>query len=523
MKKRSPLKKQRSRIHLQGNTNYCSCYVCTLFTVMVALLLWALLVVAHLKTNIIASVQAKGSNLRVADGSVKLSESIPTTKHKDRTTKQLEEEEVLDESYHIVFSTGCSEFQDWQSIGMYSSALMVGQKGPITRIASGCKPEQEVAIRHAMSHLPKKFRVHFAPGTDVRDHNGNKYKYANKPLGMMHWLIHADPPVPPSATIALCDPDFYFLRPLWHDSFDSPEKYFATGTAKLTPMPKKMEKGTMIAQRYGIGGTPWRKGPGMRGQKAWDLKGYFKSVGRPDSPALAEDLTEGTAGTWYSIGAPYIALAEDWLPIATNWTNLMPMAVERNFGNLAEMYAMVIAVADYGIRPVMIDSLMVSNVQVGNEAWPWVDKIPLDRGCDPDIISPNEGYKLPTFLHYCQTYKIESFKQGQIDNPGFSPNWKFSKYQVPNEILQCPPGSIAYEGAKDVIKNVKKSPKKPADQGMHLNDQGFLPEPPTHVTAEGNNKVMQLRNIFGNCVSARLTNRAAADYRRWFCGVEHNG
>lgn len=27
-------------------------------------------------------------------------------------------EEPLDESYHIVFSTGCSEFQDWQSIGV---------------------------------------------------------------------------------------------------------------------------------------------------------------------------------------------------------------------------------------------------------------------------------------------------------------------------------------------------------------------------------------------------------------------
>jgi hypothetical protein len=36
--------------------------------------------------------------------------------------------------------------------------------------------------------------------------------------------------------------------------------------------------------------------------------------------------------------------------------------VERNFGNLAEMYAMVIAVADLGIRPARVDNLMVSNV-----------------------------------------------------------------------------------------------------------------------------------------------------------------
>jgi hypothetical protein len=85
----------------------------------------------------------------------------------------------------------------------------------------------------------------------------------------------------------------------------------------------------------------------------------------PHPPPLS--FLQGTAGTWFSIGAPYLALASDWLPISTNWTALMPMAVERNFGNLAEMYAMVIAVADYGIRPVMIDSMMISNTNVGDE------------------------------------------------------------------------------------------------------------------------------------------------------------
>ena len=102
----------------------------------------------------------------------------------------------------------------------------------------------------------------------------------------------------------------------------------------------------MIAQRYGIGGKPWTSAPGRNGQLAWKLRDYFTSIGRPDSPANAPDLNERSADAFYSIGAPYIALAQDWLPIATNWTGLMPMAVARSFGNLAEMYAMVIAVAD---------------------------------------------------------------------------------------------------------------------------------------------------------------------------------
>ena len=420
----------------------------------------------------------------------------------------------LDDSYHIVFSTGCSEFQDWQSIGVYSSAIAVGQRGIITRIASGCTADQERAIRHSMSHLPPNCRVHFAPNTKVRDHYNQVYKYANKPLGMMHWLINADPPIPPSATVALCDPDFFFLRPLYHDSFDHPSKYFASGKAKNTPMPKTITKGTMVAQRYGIGGAPWRTGPGKNGQKAWDLKGYLTSIGRSDSPALDSDLNENSAAAYYSFGAPYIALAVDWLPIATNWTNLMPMAVERNFGNLAEMYACSIAVADYGIRPAMIDSLMVSNVGAPGEGWPWVDKIPMDRGCDPTILS-DPAYFLPNFLHYCQTYRIKEFENGLY--PGINgdnkPNKLYSKYQVPNDILNCPAGSKAAEGGAGI-------PTRKGGGGMHLGNDGYLPEPPHHIDAHNN--LENLRNIFSACVATRATNQAARDYRHWFCEKSHS-
>ena len=307
-----------------------------------------------------------------------------------------EEEQPLDDSYFVVFSTGCSEFQDWQSIGVFSSAEAVGQRGVVLRIASGCTAQQEAAIRHAMAHLPRRCRVHFAPNTKVTDHRGAVYKYANKPLGMLHWLTHAEEPVPPSATVALVDPDMFFLRPLWHDSFDTAAKYITTfANARqqrmMSPMPSpRLTRGTMVAQRYGIGGAPWfieddekmtrgggeeakrqhrrrrlaassrnstdhddegKAGKPKKNEKKeeplpWGLEGYFTAIGRPHSPALAADLFDGGkragmlgngAASYYSIGAPYIALASDWLPIASNWTGLMPMAVRRNFGNLAEM------------------------------------------------------------------------------------------------------------------------------------------------------------------------------------------
>jgi hypothetical protein len=442
--------------------------------------------------------------------------TVPRSNHVTDTpsikshAKPSEPEPEDDESYYVVFSTGCSEFQDWQSIGVYSSAETVGQRGIVTRIASGCTSEQEAAIRHSVSHLPKRCRVHFAPNTEVRDVKGSIYKYANKPLGMMHWLMHAEPPVPKTATIALIDPDFFFLRPLWHDSFDSPTKYIATGSAQNTPVPKIIKKGTMIAQQYGIGGAPWTKKPSNKpGKKAWALKEFFtKNLNRPNSPALHHDITESTAGTWYSIGAPYIALASDWLPLATNWTNLMPMAVERNFGNLAEMYAMVIATADLNIRPARIDNMMVSNVGSGGEGWPWVDKLPMDKACDPSILT-DPKYALPIFLHYCQTYRINSISE--LSHGAEAANMIFSKYQVPDEILKCPAGSTASEGIKEL--NHEGSQKK-----MRLTKEGFLPEPSPQLTVV---KLNQLRNVFSHCTATRSTNKAAADYRRWFCSVSH--
>ena len=184
---------------------------------------------------------------------------------------------------------------------------------------------------------------------------------------------------------------------LRHDSFDADDATFASGAAKKTPMPRPLRPGTMIAQRYGIGGKPWTSAPGRNGQLAWKLRDYFTSIGRPDSPANAPDLNERSADAFYSIGAPYVALASDWLPIATNWTGLMPMAVARSFGNLAEMYAMVIAVADLGIRPATVDSLMVSNVGAGGEGWPFVDRLPPERACDPTLLD-DEAHRLPFFL-----------------------------------------------------------------------------------------------------------------------------
>lgn len=192
----------------------------------------------------------------------------------------------------------------------------------------------------------------------------------------------------------------------------------------------------------------------------------------------------------------------------------MPMAVARNFGNLAEMYAMVLAAADLGLRPSRVDHLMVSNVDARGEGWPWVDALPMDQGCNPAIF--NEARQpLPVFLHYCQRYEIESLKAAALSSSGpAGADWMFSKYQVPDAILACPAGS---QGAADSGAGAQPAGKShPKKFKMRLTAEGLLPEPPATVVASN---LKELRNVFSHCTATRATNRAALDYRRWFCSA----
>lgn len=73
---------------------------------------------------------------------------------------------------HIVFSTDCGEFQDWQTLLLFHSALTVGQ-GPVTRIASGCDDAKKVILTALYKKLHPNYHVHFTPDFS-RDENSNK-------------------------------------------------------------------------------------------------------------------------------------------------------------------------------------------------------------------------------------------------------------------------------------------------------------------------------------------------------------
>lgn len=64
---------------------------------------------------------------------------------------------------HVVFSTDCSTYQDWQTLVVFHSAQTVGQKGPVTRIASGCDNEKKQVLTALYKKLYPKYHVHFTP------------------------------------------------------------------------------------------------------------------------------------------------------------------------------------------------------------------------------------------------------------------------------------------------------------------------------------------------------------------------
>ena len=91
-----------------------------------------------------------------------------------------------DVEYHIVFSTGCSAFQDWQSYVFFYQAMKIQQPGTVTRIVSGCNPTEEETLRKIFDDTiapmaPDRFKIHFTPDFAKILKPGIDYPYFNKP------------------------------------------------------------------------------------------------------------------------------------------------------------------------------------------------------------------------------------------------------------------------------------------------------------------------------------------------------
>jgi hypothetical protein len=174
----------------------------------------------HLKEETVSeSVNTDSFNIhRYRSTATPIINTTPPTSHKINNRSS-------DTSVHIVFSTDCSFYQDWQTLLIYHSANQVKQEGFITRIASGCDQRKQdeliqlylkLGMTSITSEKSKKlqFFIHFTPDFKLDKKSNTKYDFYNKPYGVKHWLEFSVHPIPNGTIIALIDPDFIFLRPL---------------------------------------------------------------------------------------------------------------------------------------------------------------------------------------------------------------------------------------------------------------------------------------------------------------------
>jgi hypothetical protein len=332
-----------------------------------------------------------------------------------------------DRRYHTVFSTDCSPYQHWQSYLVFFSAMKMHQTGFVTRIASGCDAEQADAMQEwfksDIQFMSKRFRLQLTPHfSGIKNEAGETvgdYKFFNKPFGVLYWMENS-PALQyhndtygffPSGTIKdvviIIDPDMALMRPITGDFSDDRETVIS-GRRKDKILARKVASGQPFAQVYGFGAQ-------------WARLDLEKICG-PGTPAAKVDQADGFRH--YPAGPPYIGTVADMYQIALHWTKFVPGVYEQYPHLLAEMFAFSIAAAHLKMPFQLIDSLMISKVDVGGEGWPLVDQIPAEEVCAFAKDPVHSQHAVPSVVHMCQRYAVGS-------------EWFFTKRKIPSDIYDC--------------------------------------------------------------------------------------
>jgi hypothetical protein len=329
---------------------------------------------------------------------------------------------------HVVFSTACSLSHDWQSYLFFFHAMLHKQRGDVTRIVSGCSPEDEIKMRELhekqFSVMSPNFLIHFTPeyGKQLVDegYGYQKTKYWNKPFGLKHWMEHRfgyvwnddddtkiTVPEFDDHIIVLVDPDMLMQKPFVNDFSKMPleqwNKYYREkGSDELVG---KVTQGHPAAQDYSFG-DQWLK----------HVKDNLNEIVGPDS--LVHQVTNEEARLVYSAGPPYWMTARDTFRISYKWTEFLPGIFRHHPEFMSEMYGYCMAAAHLGLRHQMARGMMVSNVgMTDGEGWSFLPKDP--QACDISRYAET----VPNVIHFCQRYTIGEFF--------------INKYLFPTNILSC--------------------------------------------------------------------------------------
>jgi len=320
--------------------------------------------------------------------------------------------------------------------------MKVNQPGYVTRIASGCSKEEEQEEKdwhetHVSEMMSPNFRIHFTPKySNIKDHyetKGGKFSYFNKPFGLRHWFENSEEMGLESNKIKnsddiviLLDPDMMLLRPITGDFSNSTETIMKFLHPRTKESSKKVQHGLPFAAVYGYG---WQ----------WKQKVDLDVV-TGDSNTPIKNIPNREM-KFYPVGPPYIATAKDFYNIAVKWTEFAPRVHEQYPHLLAEMFAYSLSIGHLQLPHQTVQSLMISDIYCGGEAWDFIDNIKEQDIC---TLSRHEQYVLPSVLHYCQRYIVKDFM--------------FTKRRVAKDFFTCE-SPLLMEPQKDIFNHRYKVDK----------------------------------------------------------------
>uniref|UniRef100_A0A5B7AF85 Hydroxyproline O-arabinosyltransferase-like domain-containing protein n=1 Tax=Davidia involucrata TaxID=16924 RepID=A0A5B7AF85_DAVIN len=102
------------------------------------------------------------------------------------------QQQVIDEpgrpypKIHTIFSTECTPYFEWQTVGLVHSFHLSGQPGNITRLLSCTDEDLKEYKGHDLAP------THYVPSMSRHPLTGDWYPAINKPAAVLHWLNHAN-------------------------------------------------------------------------------------------------------------------------------------------------------------------------------------------------------------------------------------------------------------------------------------------------------------------------------------------
>ncbi|KAL8471171.1 hypothetical protein ACS0TY_028749 [Phlomoides rotata] len=85
---------------------------------------------------------------------------------------------------HTLFSTECTPYFDWQTLGLVHSFNLSGQPGEITRLLSCTEEDLKQYKGHDLAP------THYVPSMSRHPLTGDWYPAINKPAAVVHWINH---------------------------------------------------------------------------------------------------------------------------------------------------------------------------------------------------------------------------------------------------------------------------------------------------------------------------------------------